>query len=241
MEKQDKTPNPRRQAAGRLNGLRSKGRKSPEGRARSAQNALKHGLTCAQPKLLKHEDEPAYRILRKHFIDYLQPKDPFELLLIESIVEAKWQVQRAEDMELKLLNAEIAVLEIEIAEHNVTPKPEIEAIQVGAWRGATHRDKTMATLHKAKVVAERNFHRRINTFLKLRNQTPNELLPGNEETTQISEPPPPPAPTPAATAKQTPITFYDNQYFSYKTKVSIPRPEPAEPIPKQPLKAMTAA
>jgi hypothetical protein len=236
---EDHVPNPRRQAAGRLNGLRSKGRKTLEGRARSARNAIKHGLTCAQPKLLRHEDEPAYRILRKRFIDYLQPRDPFELLLLESIVEAKWQVQRAEDMELKLLNAEIDVLEIEIAEHNVTPTPDIAAIQVGAWRGATHRDKTMATLHKAKVLAERNFHRRINTFLKLRNQTPNELLPGNEETAHISEPVP--AVTQADPKTTVPIAFYENEYFSHKTKVSVPRPEPTEPIPKQQLKVIAAA
>jgi hypothetical protein len=236
---EDQTPNPRRQEAGRRNGAKGKGRKTPEGRVRSAQNALKHGLSCSQPKVIIHEEEPAFRLLRKRFIAFFQPRNQGELLLVESIVEAKWAVERAEEMERQIINLEILTMQDEMRAQHM-PSIPIIAVRVGAYRGAIHRDRTLEYAYRAKVLNERNYHRRIDTYLKLRNLdlNPNDI-PELELETQ------PEAPEPATQGEMEPIPqiiFHPQaENFSYKTKVTAHQGERTEPIPKQPLKAMTAA
>ena len=53
-----------RAAASRSNGARSRGPKTAEGKARTAQNALKHGLCAAQHVVLRDEDWGEFRSAR---------------------------------------------------------------------------------------------------------------------------------------------------------------------------------
>ncbi len=54
---------PARAAASRKNGARSRGPKTAQGKARSAQNALKHGLRAQKYVVLPDEDAAAFRAL----------------------------------------------------------------------------------------------------------------------------------------------------------------------------------
>jgi hypothetical protein len=71
---------PARAAASRRNGARSKGPTTPEGKARSAQNALTHGL-CADNYLVSAEEEDVYEALEAALLDELAP---------EGVLQTSW-------------------------------------------------------------------------------------------------------------------------------------------------------
>src|SRR5918911_595005 len=79
--------------ASRRNGAKSKGPVTAEGRARSSQNAYKHGF-AAKRLVLPHED-PAK--LEAHVAAYVQrfaPIDKVEYDLVEQLALAAWRLAR---------------------------------------------------------------------------------------------------------------------------------------------------
>jgi hypothetical protein len=92
---------PARAAASRRNGAKSRGPKTPEGTARSAQNALKHGL-CAQKLVLDGEDAQALAALEAAVLEELAPEGVVQRLLAGRIVRAAWRLERAERIETEL-------------------------------------------------------------------------------------------------------------------------------------------
>ena len=82
-----------RQNANRANAKKSTGPKTAEGKARSALNAMTHGLT-AQQAVLPNEDPDAYIAAKAAWIDTLLPSDTIELALVERAVIADWRLGR---------------------------------------------------------------------------------------------------------------------------------------------------
>jgi hypothetical protein len=93
---------PARAAASRRNGARSKGPTTPEGKARSAQNALKHGL-CADNYLVSAEEEDVYEALEAALHDEIAPEGVLQIHLARRIVRATWRLERAERIEAEML------------------------------------------------------------------------------------------------------------------------------------------
>ena len=81
----------------RRNGSRG-GPKTPEGKARSRFNALKHGMSTKLP-VLPQEDPEAYRQRLDAWMTHLEPRNPVEQFLIEQAVTASWRLERADRME----------------------------------------------------------------------------------------------------------------------------------------------
>ena len=86
---------PARAAASRKNGAKSQGPKTPEGKARSARNALKHGL-CAENHLVSAEDEQEYEALEAALFGELAPVGVLQAVLVRRIVRAAWRLERAD-------------------------------------------------------------------------------------------------------------------------------------------------
>ena len=80
--------------AARANGALGRGRKTPAGLARSAQNARRHGLlaTCV---LLPGEPAENFEELHQQFRERFLPVDGVEDGLIEEMVSAWWRMRRA--------------------------------------------------------------------------------------------------------------------------------------------------
>jgi hypothetical protein len=94
---------PARAAASRRNGAKSRGPKTPEGKARSALNALKHGLCAGKAVVIGDEDWDMFDELEAALIEEMAPQSPMQAVLARRIVLATWRLERVERMEAELL------------------------------------------------------------------------------------------------------------------------------------------
>ena len=91
-------PSPLQYAANRLNAEKSHGPTSPQGRARSSINALRHGLT-ARVVVLPSEDMDAYRAFSKEIVDSLDPQTPVERQFAHTVADNQWRINRIRSIE----------------------------------------------------------------------------------------------------------------------------------------------
>ena len=82
-----RTPDERR-AINRENARHSTGPKSTEGKARSRQNALKHGLCAAAPAALPNEDPAAVQARADEWNSHYRPQSPAARHLVDQCVRA---------------------------------------------------------------------------------------------------------------------------------------------------------
>ncbi len=94
--------NAARAAASRKNGARSRGPKTSEGKARSSQNALKHGLRARKWVVLVGESETEFKRLEAALIEELAPDGVLQSLLAQRVAAAAWRLGRAEQIETQL-------------------------------------------------------------------------------------------------------------------------------------------
>ena len=82
------------------------GVKTPQGKAKTRLNAVRHGLLC-QNLVLPEEDECAFADLRDRLIVDLQPVGELEMLLVLRIASGFWRLDRALRVETALLDRNI--------------------------------------------------------------------------------------------------------------------------------------
>jgi hypothetical protein len=90
----------------RANGAKSNGPVTPEGKARSARNSLKHGLS-GHVVVLEHESQEEYNELEVSLILRFQPADSIERELVHEMAAARWRLKRIEEMEAAVLRKAI--------------------------------------------------------------------------------------------------------------------------------------
>jgi hypothetical protein len=91
-----------RAEASRKNGARSRGPKTEEGKARSAQNALKHGLRAQKYVVLPEEDAAQFAGLEAAMIEELAPVGALQMVLARRVAVAAWRLARADRIEVEL-------------------------------------------------------------------------------------------------------------------------------------------
>jgi hypothetical protein len=91
-----------RAEASRRNGAKSRGPKTPEGKARSAQNALKHGLRAQKYIVLPEEDAAEFAGLEAAMIEELAPVGALQTVLARRVAIAAWRLARADRIEVEL-------------------------------------------------------------------------------------------------------------------------------------------
>jgi hypothetical protein len=87
--------------ANRRNAQKSTGPRTPEGKAKSARNATRHGLLSACP-VLPQEDAEAFDQLRLNLHKELCPESQLETLLVNRIAAAQWRLGRIPALEAAL-------------------------------------------------------------------------------------------------------------------------------------------
>ncbi len=81
---------PARLAANRNNAQHSTGPRSPDGKARSSQNALTHGLSSTS--LLPPEDQQPFQLHQQSLLDSLRPTNSIQLLLAQRLALLSWKL-----------------------------------------------------------------------------------------------------------------------------------------------------
>ncbi len=117
--------------ANRLNALKSTGPRSVEGKAVSRFNALKFGLE-ARSRVIPGEDPEQLEILSRAYYEHLQPANPLECFMVDSIVAADWNRRRFSRIEAQLYHLMMAALD-----------PQDPAAAAGLALGAAFRNDSV--------------------------------------------------------------------------------------------------
>src|SRR5262245_38427208 len=91
-----------RAEASRQNGARSRGPRTPEGKARAAQNALKHGMRAEKHLVLPDEDAAEFEVLEAALVEELAPLGTLQTVLARRVAVAAWRLARADRIEIEL-------------------------------------------------------------------------------------------------------------------------------------------
>lgn len=86
----------------RINGAKSKGPKTPLGKAISSQNAVKHGKYAIEtgPALLRYESREQFDEILAELVHQFQPNTPAEHRLIGELADAQYAYIRIIDMQM---------------------------------------------------------------------------------------------------------------------------------------------
>jgi chemotaxis protein histidine kinase CheA len=95
---------PRKIAANRANAQKSTGPRTPDGRARAAQNSLKHGLNSDRV-LVPDELYSEFEEFRQALLEEFQPATPDQALLFEHMAAAAWRLRRIRRIETDMFDA----------------------------------------------------------------------------------------------------------------------------------------
>jgi hypothetical protein len=92
-------------ASNQENAQASTGPRSPEGKRRSALNAIQHGLFAESP-ILKGEDPAAYQAHCNAYATDFQPKGILEETYVTTIASTQWRLNRCNRIEQNILASE---------------------------------------------------------------------------------------------------------------------------------------
>ncbi|MGJ5816550.1 hypothetical protein [Paludibaculum fermentans] len=101
----------------RANGRKSRGPVSQAGKARSAQNAVSHGMTARSPVLLGGDDRAVFYEHRQAYLLRFQPADIVEANFVNDIADAHWNLSRYCGYESALEMMQLAVSREDMLKH----------------------------------------------------------------------------------------------------------------------------
>src|SRR3989454_2041429 len=179
-------PTERQSESARINGAKSHGPKSAEGKKKSSRNALRHGCTAGHPILLACKDPGDFNRMRKDYDTMYKPVTLEEQNLVAEMFATAWRLRRATTIETALIDLEV-----------VTEEPKLKArfdtvdggiLLASAFRSLADESRSLALVLRYEARLRRIHQQNYDMLLRLRQQRQSEPAP--------PEPPPVPAPTP---------------------------------------------
>jgi len=131
----------RRTRTSRANGALSRGPVTPEGKARSALNALGHGLS-AKRVVLSSESKDGFNRLRDAFVVEFAPESALDADLIEQLASARWLIQRSWALQTGLLDLEMLKQEKQVEQDFEVIEDHIRTAL--AFRAVTDESRSLA-------------------------------------------------------------------------------------------------
>lgn len=170
-----KAASPKKAIASRANGAKSKGPKTGAGKARSAMNAMKHGV-YSQSLILPNENLADLTQLRDYYLRRFQPQDPVELDLVEVMVISMWRLRRLARIDTGILMREFQSAGRAVRNYDHMNPEEREAIV--ALRHLNLNGNALSALDRQESKLYRHFSRAMGDLMKLRKHFPAPEDPG---------------------------------------------------------------
>jgi len=175
--------------AARTNGAKSNGPKTPEGKAISSANSLRHGST-AKAILLTNEEPANYHKLAEGYYTTLQPTNDVERDIIDEMVISKWLQRRDWSNEAALFDRE---MDRQTKDVNARfPKLDHASRYALAFKALADESKAIQLFIRYETAHRRAYYNALETLLKLRaalNKLPIPVEPEqNQEDTQTQPP-----------------------------------------------------
>jgi hypothetical protein len=145
-----------RSGQSRINGAKSQGPKTLEGRARSSRNSFKHGRYANNAVVLTNEDPGAFEELVQAYIHRIRPEDPVEMRLTRELASIDWRLARILALDTRLLDHEMDVQAPTLQLENGT-LPELTRLVLA---GRTLVDKSRFPTYLAERETKLTFARR---------------------------------------------------------------------------------
>jgi hypothetical protein len=151
-------------AANIENASRSTGPRTEEGKARSSQNAIKHGLTSNKCLLLPDEDEEDFRRFEAELKHTYMPLNYIEAELVDDIISIQWRRKRAAALEARILSAEnpdfkalnnISLIANRLKREFSATHKELMQLQVDREKSLEKTLEAAATLRRADLILKR--------------------------------------------------------------------------------------
>src|SRR3974390_683178 len=142
--------------AARLNGAKSKGPVTAQGKAISSRNAFRHGL-CSKIFVADHDDQAEFEELRQSYMDDFQPTTKSQADLVERMAAATWQMNRMAEMETDLLDTEMADMEEKLKkeEWEISESAKLAL----AFKSLADNSKSLALLLRYQTQHSREYDR----------------------------------------------------------------------------------
>ena len=157
----------------RTNGAKSHGPVTPEGKARSAANSRRHGLTASV--LLDGETDEDIRLLLADFMDQFQPQTGVETDLVEVMAIARWRLRRLLAIETHLFGLEMVSRRKQIDADFTGMEPEDRLAFV--FQRMSDTGNSLALLIRYEGSINRSYDKALKHLLQLQSSRQN-LPPG---------------------------------------------------------------
>src|SRR5690242_7923166 len=189
--------------AARINGGKSNGPQTPQGKAISSANSLRHGMT-AKAILLTNEEPKAYCELAAGYYAKLEPADDVECDLVDEMIISKWLQRRDWSNEAALFDLEMDSQTKKIAAE--FPKIDPASRYAMAFRALADESKAIQLFIRYATAHQRSYFKALDALLKLRAKLP-------------------PAPAPVAPAESEPEPVENNECETNPANAVRPTPE----------------
>jgi hypothetical protein len=212
----------------RINGAKSRGPTSVEGREKSSRNAIQHGLTSDSVMVLDCENPDHFNELLNTFFDIYQPANLAEQDLVEEMVAARWRIRRMWTIEANLFNDEVRTQ----GSKTDSPKPGVHLSR--AFRALADDSHALSLANRYEARLQRIYDRAYRTLRELQcSRQPQPTLPIPIASPALTTPPArtdPPALTDAPAHRSR-----DSHGAVPCTETTPPSPQPE--LPNEPTAA----
>jgi hypothetical protein len=154
--------------ASRKNGAKSKGPATEQGKAKSANNARRHGFASnSHVVVLSNEDRDLYKEMLQSFYDSFQPANAVEMDLVQQIAAASWRIRRISGMESALFE-----LEMDRQREQVETDFEFidEATRQALVLDCTSKPTSHNLLHRYEARARRAYNQALRNLMDLQRE-----------------------------------------------------------------------